>query len=864
MNSPGILKNKSKPLVLCIVWLAVVFLMAGCEGGTGPAGLAGPTGADGSDGQDLTAGPANEQCLLCHGSGSVADIKAMHAPSVTAEPVIAFNNLVDIRNQGPAELSGLAMTGTVDLVTITSGTVVVNFTVKDSADRGVTGLATTYAGTGSSAGQTLLAYMRFAIAKLVPGTSGSPDKWESYMVTSASRPTTENRVDAGYGVIVDNNDGSYTYTFAKNVTAVPGVTYDVNATHRMAIQISGGSSAEYPNIVNPLNIIRDFIPADFAGGTPTSRNIVAATACNGCHYKIGTTTPHSGRVDTKLCVVCHTYQRAIGRTATGPDADGVLTGSTYLISGQTGTIDGFAGLPQTEFVTFIHKIHRGEELSLTGYTVAGILLNEITFPQDIRNCAKCHTGPDGDNWKTKPSRKACGSCHDNISWLNPVPAGFIGHFGGDYADDAQCSVCHTPTAIADKHVPVAPPATTTFSGNVNAAYLAAAGVVPPGADQITYVVSSVTTTNNHPSIKFALKSSSTGTVVFSAPTSTTSELGISSFVGSPSVYFAWSVPQDGIPAPADFNASTSGYIKNIWNDAVNQDTSTTNGATITGPDGSGYYTITLTQVSVPSNAKMLTGGLGYTYSLPNTQPLTQTNLTEYPYNATTKIGGLIVPAPNVWKVATGLTGRRLVVDTAKCKACHGALGAAPTFHAGQRNDATTCSFCHTPNRTSSGWSANVSTYIHAIHGSAKRTVPFTWHAVSATENFSEITYPGLLNNCEQCHVPGGYDFSGSLYTANGGAQGVANMLFSTVATGTLASSSTNSFAFSPYVTLDTNYGNGFSYNAGTGVTTPAAGTTLVTSPISAACFACHDSSTAAAHMRANGGVIYQQRSSAIR
>ncbi len=299
MNTKSIFKNKNRFLVICIVLLAAVFLMAGCKGSDGTQGQAGAAGSDGSDGQDLTAGPANEQCLLCHGTGAVADIKVMHAPDVTAEPVIAYNNLVDIRNQSAASLSGLTMTGTVDLVTITSGTVVVNFTVKDSVNRGVTGLATDYiATTGSSAGQTLLAHLRFAIAKLVPGTSGSPDKWESYMVTSTSRPTTENRVDAGYGVIDDLDNGSYTYTFAKNVTTVSGVTYDANATHRIAIQISGGSSAGYPNIVNPLNIIKDFIPADFAGGTPTSRNIVTAAACNGCHYKIGTTTPHGGRVDT--------------------------------------------------------------------------------------------------------------------------------------------------------------------------------------------------------------------------------------------------------------------------------------------------------------------------------------------------------------------------------------------------------------------------------------------------------------------------------------------------------------------------------------------------------------------------------------
>ena len=116
---------------------------------------------------------------------------------------------------------------------------------------------------------------------------------------------------------------------------------------------------------------------------------------------------------------------------------------------------------------------------------------------------------------------------------------------------------------------------------------------------------------------------------------------------------------------------------------------------------------------------MLTGGLGYTYSLSSAPPLVQTNLPAYPWTANVPAdgkaqGGLSVPAPNVWKVATGYTGRRPIVDNARCKTCHGALGVAPTFHAGQRNDGPTCSFCHNPNRTSSGWSAGVQV-LHPRH-----------------------------------------------------------------------------------------------------------------------------------------------------
>jgi OmcA/MtrC family decaheme c-type cytochrome len=318
------------------------------------------------------------------------------------------------------------------------------------------------------------------------------------------------------------------------------------------------------------------------------------------------------------------------------------------------------------------------------------------------------------------------------------------------------------------------------------------------------------------------------------------------------------VPQDGIAAPADFNATVNVYLKTLW-----KGTGTgTAAGTLTGPDTDGYYTATLTGVTVPDSAKMLTGGLGYSYNVTSTLPLTQTNLADYPISAATAtgqtnpIGGLIVIAPNAQKVGTGYTGRRAIVADTKCNACHQELGAftEEAFHGGQRNDGTTCSWCHRPNQTSSGWSADSTSFVHAIHAAAKREVPYNWHAASATEGFYDVTYPGVLSQCEVCHLPGTYDFS-----ATASVSAMDNRLLRTVATGTLAAAVSNS----PYITTGTAYGTGYSFNAGTGVTTEAAATTLVTSPTATACFACHDSTEAVAHFRINGGSIYAPRSSAM-
>jgi OmcA/MtrC family decaheme c-type cytochrome len=182
------------------------------------------------------------------------------------------------------------------------------------------------------------------------------------------------------------------------------------------------------------------------------------------------------------------------------------------------------------------------------------------------------------------------------------------------------------------------------------------------------------------------------------------------------------------------------------------------------------------------------------------------------------------------------------------------------FHAGQRNDATTCAWCHTPNRTSSGWSADSGSFVHAIHAGDKRTKPFTWHASAVGKSFADIGYPGILSKCETCHLPGTYDFS-----APASAGALPNRLFKTVGVGTYSATpgSVAEYSLSPYVAQATPYGAGPSYSAATGTITPAATTTLVISPITTACFSCHDSDIAKQHMENEGGSIYRSRDQAL-
>jgi OmcA/MtrC family decaheme c-type cytochrome len=569
-----------------------------------------------------------------------------------------------------------------------------------------------------------------------------------------------------------------------------------------------------------------------------------------------------GRVDSGMCNVCHSPDRTTN----------VLADSA----------------------SFVHRIHAGAEVA-TANLFHGIA---ATYPQDIRKCDTCHGGAAQEaQILSNPKEISCKGCHDYVSFTNAAPAfcGIVGqltrgadgkpvpcnHVGGPQPDSA-CETCHgagKSFATTRYHDPVVAPDPANIwrvggtNANTNAAYVAAAGFKPDGADVITYDVksvdavldTSVTPNVKRPQITFKLLRNGVGVVFQVFVPSLVTEL-MPNFVGSPSAYFAFAVPQDGITAPADFNASASGYIRNIWNG-----TATGTGAgTLTGPDGNGYYTLRLTGVQIPATATMLTGGIGYTYSLSSTPPLVQTDVADYPWVPNTPAdgkaqGGISVPAPNVYKVATGFTARRPIVDNAKCNNCHGMLGVAPgeSFHAGQRNDGPTCSFCHNPNRTSSGWSAGSKYFVHAIHAGRKRETPFTWHAAAVGAGFDEVEFPGTLNACTTCHLPGTFDF-----TASASGPAVDRMELTAVATGKYNSDplvNSSYFTLAPYVVADnvTDYGSGFSFNAATGVTTQGASSNLVLSPITGACSACHDSAIAINHMKANGGQFYAPRSTAL-
>ena len=940
----------------------VVAVMAGCGGSEGPQGPAGVNGTNGTNGTNGANGTNGK------------DLTAVYnVPS----------NATAATTDSSATWAAFAPQVTITSVTV-NGAPVVKFTVKDAAGKAVVGLGNkSQSATATVAGLTNIA---FTFAKLVPGTTtaasgktfnAEPSKWVSYLVLRPPTVAEKTAVPAAsscnastnatwcgtfpttdtQGTLVDNGDGTYQYTFYRDVKQVAtlaagltdsadglakkadlgDLTFDATLTHRLGIQIGGnapGTGSNTPNavtvttavpMVNTANAVYEFRPD---GGTvSTTRDIVKLASCSTCHD--GKVLAHGSRKDPQYCVTCHTDQirYTFSQEATSTNGGLTLTGTTRPT---TAVLDGRA---IGNYPNMIHKTHMGKELVKTGYyfnASAEGQYNSFGFPQDPANCTKCHDGSstaefktaNGDNWKNNPSMLACGACHDGINFATgkgvtladkaadvlagkPVGTTQSGHVGGAKADNGTCNLCHDATSIPLYHQ-------TTFATPHNPT--AKAGIVNFAFDLKSVTVN----TSGQPVMVFQIKKDGVAVTAFNVPTLVTNAATgaqvvspayepITGFAGGPSLYVAYAVPQDGIAAPADFNVSHNVSLTNLL-----VASGSPKGGTITGPDANGYFTATLTgdtlgqavgtgctkptapavascvntavlksPIVIPTNAKMVTGAIIGSF--------TQKGLTDYPYVAanvsvnptTSASGGLVRPAVLKKVVATGYTARRVIVDAAKCNSCHDQLGTNPNFHGGARNDPTACNICHKNTRTSNGWVANSNTFIHGIHGAEKRTNPYLWAATSTTDNFSLIGYPGVLKDCNQCHVAN---------TVNYGATGMTvqpNLLWPTGATGKFDPASTTAFRNSPYITVDNvkNYGNNFSYTAA-GATvsayTTSAGTTvaahvagaggetvqadaasLVSSPISAACFSCHDTQSAKNHMVTNGGAVYEARSTAL-
>ena len=640
----------------------LILALVACKGPEGPAGTKGDAGAQGAQGlkgDKGDAGAPGKDAPVAPGPGVKLTITKAEVPT-DRKPVVTFT-LAD--RAGKA----LKLSDVDDL----------------SAEVPVPGVMN----------------VRFTIAALKQDAASKLTSWENYILAPAQgQPYTFKGaqkqpavaqvmqpnilLDMG-GSYKDLGNGTYAYTFG---TALPE-NYDKAATHR----VGGETSRHEREFVS--NATFDFVPA--GGAVAVTREVVATQSCNTCHEPLRL---HGGlRQDTKLCVVCHTSQNI------DPESGNTM-----------------------ELKNMVHKIHRGANLASVRagnpYYIVGFFQTVFDFSKgilpparDIRNCTVCHSNaPQADNYKTAPSRAACGACHDQIDWatgnaLFNGPAGNKrNHPGGPQANDNACTLCHQADSGAE------------FDASVIGAH-----TIPARSKQIKgYNVEIVRVTNTKPGEK-------------------------------PIVYFTVKDNSGAAVAQADIN-SLAFNVKGPTTDYLGDKTTESADLKNIKAEADGSFSYALTK-AIPADAKgtWAVGIESRRVEKVKGNEGADVNVNKYTYNPV-----VYIPVTDATPVP-----RRKVVSTENCNVCHEEF----SFHGGPRkNTAEYCQLCHAPSNvdtpelvpTPTGpvkvppQSINFKFMVHRIHTGEELTRDFTIYRSRGIFNFNEIFFPGDRRNCEKCHLPG--------------------------------------------------------------------------------------------------------------
>lgn len=485
-------------------------------------------------------------------------------------------------------------------------------------------------------------------------------------------------------------NGQYQYVF--HTKAPTG--FDQTATH--TIGVYGSRNMSSFNLTNDYaSAVYSFVPN---GATVTkTRDVVTTATCDRCHDQL---SAHGGsRRAVALCVMCHQPQ----------------------------STDPTTGNPVDEKV-MIHKIHMGSQLPSviagTPYKVSSTDFSTVVFPADPRRCTVCHDPNSGAKqataWMTKPSRVACGACHDDVNFATGK-----NHPAGIQTDDSQCATCHIPVGTQDFDASIAGshvvPTDSSLLAGIN---VAIKGVTSTAAGQKPVVTFAVT--NNAGAV---VPMSALGSLSFTMA-GPTSDYGYTNF-GS--------------------DVTTFGYV-----------TENALGATC----GAATCTYTFTH-AIPANATG-TFAIGVEgrrsenilAGTPSAQSVT--------YYAKNQVSYFSVDNSPV-------VARRTVVQTSNCNQCHVSLA----LHGGIRNQTEYCVLCHNPSNNDSAvrgsatvkaqqslppQGVNFNFLIHRIHTGDNLPALGAGYTVigygGSVNDFTTVRFPpmgptgtpGDTRNCALCHV----------------------------------------------------------------------------------------------------------------
>ncbi len=589
--------------------------------------------------------------------------------------------------------------------------------------------------------------IRFVIAAL----QGNGGEYRDYLTTSQTSPATNVTAvqaaaeDSAEGTLDERAAGRFVYTFKDSLPT----SYERDASHRVAIF----ADTTILGVAYVSNGIFDFVPS----GAPLAdvRDIVRTEQCNGCHDPL---EAHGGtRRDVRLCVTCHSAE--ITDFTTGV--------TTPQIDPDTGNHLGFPEL--------IHKIHRGENLpsveggtpyQIIGFRQSVVDFSHVAFPQDIRNCTTCHAGGvQSASFTTKPSRAACGSCHDDVNFASGE-----NHGGGPQPTDGSCSACHLPDSGHEFDLSVA-------GSHVIPARSAAA----PGVRFEIVGVQSVETgasavgPGEHPRVSFRITTTAGDTIAAATMSSLSFTLG-----GSTIEYSAQDYDGDGVLVPGDPASPWTPGAETFKSESATKDATAPDGAGVSTyafksaipPDATGSYVIGVEGYKCATivGANQSRGGINCSGTRDGNG-----NGREDPGEVFDEIRDVGPNQLTTFAVTDAApVARRLPVTIAQCSVCHGVFSKDFSVHGGLRNDTTYCPVCHNPsNDTLSrqlppiGASAlttpiDFKVMIHAIHRGENLTAPYVLYGrpsgsfpdqTGAPLDFSELLFPGDLRDCEACHLP---------------------------------------------------------------------------------------------------------------
>ncbi len=516
------------------------------------------------------------------------------------------------------------------------------------------------------------------------------------------------------GEYEDLGGGVYNYTFA---TVLPE-DYDRSLTHTVALY--GEKTIDSQTFVS--NATFDFVPN---GGTVrTVRDIVATESCNSCHDPLAL---HGGvRRDVGVCITCHTSK--IINPETGETID--------QIDPQSGNNLGFN--------IMIHKIHMGEMLPsveagtpyfITGFNDTVHDYSTVVFPQDIRNCTKCHDeslASQAIDYKNDPTRASCGSCHDDVDFATATNHPVV------QLNDNNCSGCHIPQSNTEFNISV----TGSHTVPLKASSL-------PGLNFAIVDVRSAETGNprvrpgDHAVVTFSLKTDAGEVVDIDEMDS------ISLVIAGPTTdYFIQDYSGTGVETPG---------VDNFLRE-------TPEGAE--GPDADGNYTYTFEGI-IPNNATgtYAVGIEGRIIREVGGENLILLEEVEEAGRNVVSYFAVTDPVP---------VPRRVVVDNSTadeyCNSCHGIFSKDFSVHGNLRNNTEYCVLCHNPSsddievRPVPDWTGSLTPtttsidfkeMIHKIHTGENLSVkPYIIYGFRGSLNdFSDVLYPGNTSDCSACHIP---------------------------------------------------------------------------------------------------------------